>query len=140
MFGSGGGGGGGGGGGRQGRALLEARFHYQYQAGDGRLVRMAEGDRFVLLNKSNQDWWRVRREGEPKRSKPIYVPAAYVVELPEEAPAAAHAGKRASLPGKLSPSSLDLTGAWSAAVTEKRSTLSGDPAFPHRHSWANLRH
>ncbi|GCB86840.1 hypothetical protein scyTo_0027491, partial [Scyliorhinus torazame] len=91
--------------GRPAQALLEARYYYQYVAGDGRLVRISEGDRFVLLHKSNQDWWHVRREGQPRRSRPIYVPAAYVVELPKVTAAA----KRASLPAKLGRSDLEFS-------------------------------
>uniref|UniRef100_UPI00398E68A6 rho GTPase-activating protein 15 isoform X1 n=1 Tax=Pristiophorus japonicus TaxID=55135 RepID=UPI00398E68A6 len=89
-------------------ANLEACYYYQYVASDGRLVRIAEGDRFVLLHKANRDWWQVRREGQPKKTKPIYVPAAYVVELPGVSAAA----KRASLPTKLGRSKFEFSGAW----------------------------
>uniref|UniRef100_A0A4W3JTK0 Uncharacterized protein n=1 Tax=Callorhinchus milii TaxID=7868 RepID=A0A4W3JTK0_CALMI len=66
----------------QGTVLLQALYYYQYIATDGRLIQISEGDQFVLLQKSNEDWWQVRRQGEPKKVKPIYVPAKYVLEVP----------------------------------------------------------
>ncbi|XP_071077110.1 rho GTPase-activating protein 9 isoform X3 [Desmodus rotundus] len=41
---------------------------------------MAEGDRFLLLRKTNSDWWLARHLGAPSNSRPIFVPAAYVTE------------------------------------------------------------
>ncbi|KAJ8259434.1 hypothetical protein GJAV_G00169220, partial [Gymnothorax javanicus] len=46
-----------------GLVVLEAQYDYSYRGGDGRLVSIHEGDRFVLLRKTNMDWWQVRRLG-----------------------------------------------------------------------------
>ncbi|XP_030052484.1 rho GTPase-activating protein 9 isoform X2 [Microcaecilia unicolor] len=60
---------------------LRALYDYQYKAMDGRMIVIKEGDFFVLLRKSNEDWWQVRRLGDLKKPKPIYIPAAYVIEV-----------------------------------------------------------
>uniref|UniRef100_A0A8C1VYD0 Rho GTPase activating protein 9 n=1 Tax=Cyprinus carpio TaxID=7962 RepID=A0A8C1VYD0_CYPCA len=62
--------------------VLEAQYDYSYRATDGRLVSIHEGERFLLLKKTNADWWQARRIGVGAKVKPIYVPATYVIELP----------------------------------------------------------
>ncbi|XP_014353853.1 rho GTPase-activating protein 15 isoform X2 [Latimeria chalumnae] len=79
--------------------FLEAQYGYQYKAADGRLITISEGERFELLQKSNSDWWQVRRVGDLKKVKPIYVPAAYVTEV------------RCPLPQNVSRSRNDYSGA-----------------------------
>ena len=56
---------------------VEALYPYSYEAGDGRTIAFAAGDRFTLLNKTNGDWWQVRKGSE----KPMYVPASYMKEI-----------------------------------------------------------
>lgn len=58
-----------------------ALYDYTYRAEDGRQVAMAAGEQFLLLHKANEDWWQVRRAGEPHWARPFFVPAAYVAEL-----------------------------------------------------------
>ncbi|XP_043088122.1 rho GTPase-activating protein 15 isoform X3 [Puntigrus tetrazona] len=65
-----------------GPVVLEAQYDYSYRAADGRLVSIHEGERFLLLKKTNADWWQARRIGGGAKVKPIYVPATYVIELP----------------------------------------------------------
>ncbi|XP_032222777.2 rho GTPase-activating protein 15 isoform X2 [Nematostella vectensis] len=60
---------------------VEALYPFSYTAGDGRKIAFDTGERFALLNKSNNDWWQVKRNGE----KPMYVPANYVREVVEDA-------------------------------------------------------
>ncbi|XP_050968052.1 rho GTPase-activating protein 15 isoform X1 [Labeo rohita] len=62
--------------------ILEAQYDYSYRAADGRLVSIHEGERFLLLKKTNADWWQARKIGVGAKVKPIYVPATYVIELP----------------------------------------------------------
>ncbi|XP_013376334.1 PREDICTED: rho GTPase-activating protein 9 isoform X2 [Chinchilla lanigera] len=59
---------------------LCALYPFSYTAADGRQVCLAEGDRFLLLRKTNSDWWLARRLGAPSTSQPIFVPAAYMTE------------------------------------------------------------
>lgn len=58
---------------------VEALYPYTYEAGDGRTIAFSAGDRFTLLNKTNGDWWQVRKGLE----KPMYVPASYMKEIVE---------------------------------------------------------
>ncbi|XP_067314816.1 rho GTPase-activating protein 15 isoform X2 [Pseudorasbora parva] len=62
--------------------ILEAQYDYSYRGSDGRLVSIHDGERFLLLKKTNADWWQARRIGVGVKVKPIYVPATYVIELP----------------------------------------------------------
>ncbi|KAA0712657.1 Rho GTPase-activating protein 9 [Triplophysa tibetana] len=62
--------------------ILEAQYDYSYRGSDGRLVSIHEGERFLLLKKTNADWWQARKIGVGVKVKPIYVPATYVIELP----------------------------------------------------------
>lgn len=45
-----------------GTVVLEAQYDYNYRGSDGRQVCIREGERFVLLKKTNDDWWQVRQE------------------------------------------------------------------------------
>nr|XP_020019288.1 rho GTPase-activating protein 9 isoform X2 [Castor canadensis] len=65
-----------------------ALYAFTYTGADGRQVSLAEGDRFLLLRKTNSDWWLARRLGAPSSSRPIFVPAAYMTEesIPSQSP------------------------------------------------------
>ncbi|KAM9482377.1 rho GTPase-activating protein 9 isoform 1-T2 [Clarias gariepinus] len=65
-----------------GLVVLEAQYDYSYRGADGRTVSIYDGERFLLLKKTNADWWQVRRLGVDKKAKPLYVPATYVREVP----------------------------------------------------------
>ncbi|XP_056292812.1 rho GTPase-activating protein 15 isoform X4 [Pseudoliparis swirei] len=65
-----------------GTVVLEAQYDYIYRGADGRQVCISEGERFILLKKTNSDWWQVRRIGAASKTKPLYVPATYVTEVP----------------------------------------------------------
>ncbi|XP_068171819.1 rho GTPase-activating protein 15 isoform X2 [Antennarius striatus] len=65
-----------------GTVVLEAQYDYNYRGSDGRQVCIREGERFILLKKTNSDWWQVRRIGAASKTKPLYVPATYVTEVP----------------------------------------------------------
>lgn len=43
-----------------GTVVLEAQYDYSYRGADGRQVCIREGERFILLKKTNADWWQVR--------------------------------------------------------------------------------
>lgn len=44
-----------------GTVVLEAQYDYSYRGADGRQVCISEGERFILLKKTNDDWWQVRQ-------------------------------------------------------------------------------
>uniref|UniRef100_A0A2K6FR50 Rho GTPase activating protein 9 n=4 Tax=Propithecus coquereli TaxID=379532 RepID=A0A2K6FR50_PROCO len=68
---------------------LCALHAFTYTGADGQQVSLAEGDRFLLLRKTNSDWWLARRLGASSTSRPIFVPAAYMTEesIPYQSPA-----------------------------------------------------
>ena len=55
--------------------LVQALYPYSYEMQPGREVSFEAGERFILVEKSNEDWWHVR-----KGEQDIYVPANYMSE------------------------------------------------------------
>ncbi|XP_033838325.1 rho GTPase-activating protein 12-like isoform X2 [Periophthalmus magnuspinnatus] len=82
-----------------GQPYVEVEYDYEYKSKD-RLISIRSGDCFLLVKKTNEDWWQVRRD---EGSKPFYVPAQYVREVrkalmpPGHAPSAL--GHAPSAPG-----------------------------------------
>ncbi|KAK2894330.1 rho GTPase-activating protein 27-like isoform X2 [Channa argus] len=67
----------------RGLGLVLVEFEYQYQGRDGMLVSIKPNERYVLLAKTNDHWWQVRSDNN---SRPFYIPAKYVKELPTDLP------------------------------------------------------
>ncbi|XP_057717425.1 rho GTPase-activating protein 27 [Corythoichthys intestinalis] len=67
----------------RGLGLVLVEFQYEYQGRDGSIVSIKPNERYILLAKTNAHWWQVRRDHV---SKPFYVPAKYVKELPPDVP------------------------------------------------------
>lgn len=59
-------------------ALVLVEYEYEYRTRSGRLVSIKPSERYVLVSKSNEHWWHVRRD---QHTRPFYVPAQYVKEL-----------------------------------------------------------
>lgn len=66
-----------------GLGLVLVEFEYEYKGRDGSMVSIKPNERYMLLAKTNDHWWQVRRD---ERSKPFYIPAKYVKELPNAFP------------------------------------------------------
>uniref|UniRef100_A0A3B4WQX0 Rho GTPase activating protein 27, like n=1 Tax=Seriola lalandi dorsalis TaxID=1841481 RepID=A0A3B4WQX0_SERLL len=66
-----------------GLGLVLVEFEYEYQGRDGVLVSIKPNERYVLLAKTNDHWWQVQSDCS---SKPFYIPAKYVKELPADFP------------------------------------------------------
>ncbi|KAM3848830.1 LOW QUALITY PROTEIN: rho GTPase-activating protein 9 [Vipera latastei] len=64
-----------------GTVVLQALYDYKYKSEDGRQVIIEEGEIFHLVHKANEDWWQVKRFGQTKQKRPIFVPASYVAEV-----------------------------------------------------------
>ncbi|XP_078089491.1 rho GTPase-activating protein 12b isoform X2 [Mustelus asterias] len=64
-----------------GQIYIEVEYDYEYEAKD-RKIAIRQGERYILLKKTNNDWWQVKKEDA---SKPFYLPAQYVKELPRKA-------------------------------------------------------
>lgn len=62
-----------------GLGVVLVEFEYQYEGRDGSMVRIHPNERYELLMKTTSHWWQVRTG---PGSKPFYVPAKYVRQLP----------------------------------------------------------
>lgn len=56
-------------------------YEYKYTARDGREVYIKPNEHYVLVAKTNETWWHVRRD---ETDKPFFIPATYVTELSPE--------------------------------------------------------
>ncbi|KAK7167395.1 hypothetical protein R3I94_001709 [Phoxinus phoxinus] len=63
--------------------LVLVEFEYEYEGRDGHMVSIKPNERYILLEKTNDHWWHVRKD---ERAKPFYIPANYVKELPPNIP------------------------------------------------------
>ena len=43
--------------------VLHVEYDYKYKANDGRIISIEDGEEFILIKKSNADWWQVIKEG-----------------------------------------------------------------------------
>ncbi|KAG8008755.1 Rho GTPase-activating protein 27 [Nibea albiflora] len=59
--------------------LVSVQYDFEYQAKDGRLVSIKPNESYILVSKTNEHWWHVRKD---RHTRPFYVPAQYVKELP----------------------------------------------------------
>ncbi|XP_054847298.1 rho GTPase-activating protein 12 isoform X4 [Eublepharis macularius] len=64
-----------------GPLYIEVEYDYEYEAKDKRIV-IKQGERYILVKKTNDDWWQVKKD---ENSKPFYVPAQYVKEVTRKA-------------------------------------------------------
>ncbi|CAN9508758.1 unnamed protein product [Ophioblennius macclurei] len=60
---------------------VTVEFGYEYTTKDGRRVSIRPRERYILLARTNQHWWHVRRD---RQSRPFYIPAQYVKERRDE--------------------------------------------------------
>uniref|UniRef100_A0A3P8RWA6 Rho GTPase activating protein 27 n=1 Tax=Amphiprion percula TaxID=161767 RepID=A0A3P8RWA6_AMPPE len=58
--------------------LVLVQYEFEYKAKDGRLVSIKPNESYILLSKTNEHWWHVRKD---QHTRPFYVPAQYVKEL-----------------------------------------------------------
>ncbi|XP_048871358.1 rho GTPase-activating protein 27-like isoform X3 [Brienomyrus brachyistius] len=63
--------------------LVLVEYEYEYTARDGMVVSIRPNERYILLGKTNNHWWQVCKD---KNTKPFYVPAQYVKEIPSSLP------------------------------------------------------
>uniref|UniRef100_A0A8C8MC82 Rho GTPase-activating protein 12-like n=1 Tax=Oncorhynchus tshawytscha TaxID=74940 RepID=A0A8C8MC82_ONCTS len=60
-----------------GQVYVEVEYDYEYTAKD-KLISIRQGECYMLVRKTNEDWWQVRKE---EGMKAFYVPAQYVREV-----------------------------------------------------------
>ncbi|XP_030630924.1 rho GTPase-activating protein 27 [Chanos chanos] len=61
--------------------LVLVNFEYEYETRDGKKVSIKPNEQYILIAKTNDHWWHVRKD---ETTKPFYIPAKYVTELPPE--------------------------------------------------------
>ncbi|XP_055003323.1 rho GTPase-activating protein 12 isoform X3 [Sorex araneus] len=64
-----------------GQVYIEVEYDYEYEAKDRKIV-IRQGERYILVKKTNDDWWQVKPD---ESSKAFYVPAQYVKEVARKA-------------------------------------------------------
>ncbi|XP_032407306.1 rho GTPase-activating protein 12b isoform X3 [Xiphophorus hellerii] len=60
-----------------GQVYVEVEYDYEYKAKD-KMVAIHQGECYMLVKKTNEDWWQVKKE---EGAKAFYVPAQYVREV-----------------------------------------------------------
>ncbi|XP_039999495.1 rho GTPase-activating protein 12-like isoform X18 [Xiphias gladius] len=60
-----------------GQVYIEVEYDYEYKSKD-RLITIRQGECYMLVKKTNDDWWQVKKE---EGTKAFYVPAQYVREV-----------------------------------------------------------
>lgn len=58
---------------------VKVLYYLNYKTSDNYYVSIREGEELILLEKTNDDWWKVKR----KSDQPFYVPSNYVKETPQ---------------------------------------------------------
>ncbi|XP_068161652.1 rho GTPase-activating protein 27 isoform X2 [Antennarius striatus] len=58
--------------------LVLVQYGFEYTAKDGRLVTIKPNESYILVSKTNEHWWHVRKN---QHTRPFYVPAQYVKEV-----------------------------------------------------------
>jgi len=53
-------------------------YEFEYKANDGRRVSIKPNESYILVSKTNEHWWHVRKD---QHTRPFYLPAQYVKEL-----------------------------------------------------------
>ncbi|KAF7705042.1 rho GTPase-activating protein 27 isoform X2 [Silurus meridionalis] len=59
--------------------VVLVNFQYEYTTRDGSHVSIKPNERYVLMAKTNDHWWHVRKD---ETAKPFFIPAKYVTVLP----------------------------------------------------------
>lgn len=58
--------------------LVLVQHEFEYKAKDGRLVSIKPNESYILVSKTNEHWWHVRKD---QCTRPFYIPAQYVKEI-----------------------------------------------------------
>ncbi|KAM3859630.1 rho GTPase-activating protein 27-like [Diretmus argenteus] len=59
--------------------LVSVEHEYEYTARNGQRVSIKPSESYILIRKTNDHWWHVRKD---QHTKPFYIPAQYVREFP----------------------------------------------------------
>ncbi|XP_044274689.1 rho GTPase-activating protein 27 isoform X1 [Varanus komodoensis] len=64
--------------GREEETYVLVEYAFEYTSKDGRFISIKPNERYMLLRRTNDHWWHVRKS---KEARPFYIPAKYVKEL-----------------------------------------------------------
>ncbi|KAM4715469.1 rho GTPase-activating protein 27 [Anableps anableps] len=92
-------------------AFVSVEFEFEYKAKDGRHISIKPNERYILISKTNDHWWRVSKDRD---SKPFYIPAEYVKEV--SAPPGASSGPKKTESSKSLTKSKPVDGTKNKAV------------------------
>lgn len=115
-----------------GQLYIEVEYDYEYKSKD-RMINIKQGERYLLVKKSNGDWWQVRKD---EGSKPFYVPAQYVREvrralMPPTKPLLHSGGGVGGREGSEKKTSLELKQCDESKQGLAQSSLPGHPTALH---------
>lgn len=65
---------------------VEVLYDYNYETAEGKSITIQKGDRYKLLARSTEEWWKVLRGDRDK----FYVPANYVRVLSLDSESSSH--------------------------------------------------
>lgn len=103
------------------------QYKYQYKATDGRLVSIKPNESYILISKTNEHWWHVRKD---QNTRPFYVPAQYVKQLKS------HPGDSPSTNKLVSVESVTITKAVDMAdVTQRKAVTHLSAQDPSRETY-----
>ncbi|MEQ2212243.1 hypothetical protein XENOCAPTIV_028039, partial [Xenoophorus captivus] len=108
-----------------GQVYIEVVYDYEYKSKD-RFITIREGECYMLVKKTNEDWWQVRKD---EAAKPFYVPAQYVREDSQKGRSSTLPRTRAQSPDPVrAPLDVDVTHHCDSAGEERRTndSESGD--------------
>lgn len=100
--------------------LLLVCYSFQYTARDGRLVTIRPNESYILVSRTTEHWWRVRSD---QHTRPFYVPAQYVTELPTDS--CAEDWQAAAPSNGCSPESSDASALYSTAQPRRKGETPG---------------
>ncbi|XP_062988847.1 rho GTPase-activating protein 27-like isoform X2 [Elgaria multicarinata webbii] len=63
---------------REEETYVLVEYAFEYTSKDGRFISIKPNERYVLLRRTNDHWWHVKKS---KEARPFYIPAKYVKEL-----------------------------------------------------------
>lgn len=88
--------------------LVLVEYEFEYKTSSGRLVSIKPNEKYVLVSKSNEHWWHVRRD---QHTRPFYVPAQYVKELSAQSASGSDESESAECVAKKTPRAIRAS-AW----------------------------